>query len=68
MARSPKPKEIVVVGSKIKEVVKEAGLKDADGIDGFSLTKVTVTGLDERSPAFDTDLAIDHQSPVPFAV
>lgn len=30
MARSSKPKEIVVVGSKIKEVVKEAGLR-SDG-------------------------------------
>lgn len=30
MARSNKPKEIVVVGSKIKEVVKEAGLR-SDG-------------------------------------
>jgi hypothetical protein len=30
MARSSKPKEIVVVGSKIKEVIKEAGLR-SDG-------------------------------------
>ena len=30
MPRSAKPKEIVVVGSKIKEVVKEAGLR-SDG-------------------------------------
>lgn len=30
MARSSKPKEIVVVGSKVKEVVKEAGLR-SDG-------------------------------------
>jgi hypothetical protein len=27
MAKSSKPKEIVVVGSKIKEVIKEAGLR-----------------------------------------
>ena len=26
MARASKPKEIVVVGSKVKEVIKEAGL------------------------------------------
>lgn len=30
MARSTKPKEIVVVGSKIKEVIKDAGLR-SDG-------------------------------------
>jgi hypothetical protein len=30
MARSSKPKEIVVVGSKVKEVVKDAGLR-SDG-------------------------------------
>ncbi len=30
MAKSSKPKEIVVVGSKIKEVIKEAGLR-SDG-------------------------------------
>lgn len=30
MARSSKPKEIVVVGSKVKEVVKEANLR-SDG-------------------------------------
>lgn len=30
MARSTKPKEIVVVGSKIKDVIKEAGLR-SDG-------------------------------------
>ena len=31
-ARSSKPKEIVVVGSKIKEVVKEAGLDISDRV------------------------------------
>ena len=30
MARSSKPKEIVVVGSKVKEVIREAGLR-SDG-------------------------------------
>ncbi len=30
MARASKPKEIVVVGSKVKEVIKEAGLR-SDG-------------------------------------
>jgi len=30
MAKSSKPKEIVVVGSKVKEVIKEAGLR-SDG-------------------------------------
>ena len=30
MARASKPKEIVVVGSKVKEVIKEAGLS-SDG-------------------------------------
>lgn len=30
MAKASKPKEIVVVGSKVKEVVKEAGLR-SDG-------------------------------------
>jgi hypothetical protein len=30
MAKASKPKEIVVVGSKIKEVIKEAGLR-SDG-------------------------------------
>lgn len=30
MARTSKPKEIVVVGSKIKDVIKEAGLR-SDG-------------------------------------
>lgn len=30
MARSSKPREIVVVGSKVKEVVREAGLR-SDG-------------------------------------
>jgi hypothetical protein len=30
MAKASKPKEIVVVGSKVKEVIKEAGLR-SDG-------------------------------------
>ncbi len=30
MAKSSKPKEVVVVGSKVKDVVKEAGLR-SDG-------------------------------------
>ena len=30
MARTSKPKEIVVVGSKVKDVIKEAGLR-SDG-------------------------------------
>jgi hypothetical protein len=30
MAKSSKPKEIVVVGSKVKEVIREAGLR-SDG-------------------------------------
>ncbi len=37
MAKSSKPKEIVVVGSKIKEVIKEAGLRsDGDLVQSVS--------------------------------
>jgi hypothetical protein len=70
MAKAPnpsKPREIVVVGSKIKEVVKEAGLRDDDH-DGFSLTKVTLDGVESKGKVFDPSLTIDTHSPVPFSV